>query len=446
MDRDRASRERGVGTPSAVAGGILAGGILTVSFARKRCARGARSARKVHRAVKRTGARLLLSLVSVLVALAAAEAIFRARLATDDAPDGGDDDWRARYRRMNETIYRRSDDPILIYEPVPSSSVPMEYGLAGFDAQSMRDDHEHSETPAGPRLALIGDSLVWSEFVALEDALGRRTEEALGPRWEVLNFGVTGYDTTQEARWYEHAARPFSPSAVAVVWCMNDMMIMSGPFERYANEEERARKDAQEALLERVAPVRRETLDGVLAQREREASFEVLARALSLFARRRFDADYVDEYLVMFRQQERRERTRAALTRLAHDIRADGARPILIISPVLEDWDDYHWSAIHDFVRRASEQAGFTVVESPRHLARDTLSRGAAHRRRQPALLARRAARARRHHRRGGEGRTMSRSGAVATGAVSNAARRGRRARDRELEAGLRVRRAETGR
>jgi hypothetical protein len=204
---------------------------------------------------------------------------------------------------------------------------------------------------------------VWSEFVALEGSLGRRTREALGDGWDVLPLGVTGYDTTQEARWYERVGRPFSPTAIALVWCMNDLMIMSGPFERYANDEERARKDAQEALIEREAPVRRETIDGVLAERAREASIKVLARALGLFARWRFDDEYVDEYLVMFRQTEHRLATRRALRRLGRAIGDDGARPILVISPVLESWDRYHWGRIHAFVREAGEEAGFTVVD-----------------------------------------------------------------------------------
>lgn len=306
--------------------------------------------------------RVALVLVSIALALVGAEALFRVRIAMQDAP-GSDDGWRERYRRMNETIYRRSEDPALVYEPVPSSAVEMEYGLAGFNAAGMRDDREHARRSARRRLVLIGDSLVWSEFMALHDSLGRRTEEALGEPWDVLNFGVTGYDTAQEARWYVRAARPFAPDVVALVWCMNDVMIMSGPFERFANAQDRARKDAQEAEIERVAPVRRETIDGVLEARERDAGVKVLARALGLFARWRFDDAYVDEYLVMFRDRARRARVRRALSALGSAIREDGALPLLVISPVLEAWDQYHWSAMHAFVREAGEDAGFTLVD-----------------------------------------------------------------------------------
>jgi hypothetical protein len=54
---------------------------------------------------------------------------------------------------------------------------------------------------------------------------------------------------------------------------------------------------------------------------------------------------------------------RPALNALASDILADGAKPLLLISPVLEAWDDYHWGAIHEWVRETAEDAGFTVID-----------------------------------------------------------------------------------
>jgi lysophospholipase L1-like esterase len=314
---------------------------------------------------RRIAGRAALALVSLGIALAAAEGAYRARLAADDAPDGGDDDWRQRYRRMNETLYRRSDDPELVYEPVPGSAVEMEYGRAAFNSAGMRDDREFTtEHGERARVVMLGDSLVWSEFVAVEDSLPRRTEEALGrERFEVLGFGVTGYDTTQEAAWYERAARAFEPDVVVLVWCMNDLMIMSGPFERFANAEDRARKDAQEAEIERAAPLRRETLDGELERRERDASVRLLARALGIWERWRFEDAYVDEYLVMARDEARWARVTRALERLGRAIREDGARAVLVISPVLESWGRYRWDALHARVREIGQDAGFVVLD-----------------------------------------------------------------------------------
>ncbi len=65
---------------------------------------------------------------------------------------------------------------------------------------------------------------------------------------------MSGYDTAQEARWYERAVRPYRPRVVALVYCLNDAMLVSGPYNRFATPEELARKDAQDALWNRLAP------------------------------------------------------------------------------------------------------------------------------------------------------------------------------------------------
>jgi lysophospholipase L1-like esterase len=311
---------------------------------------------------RRTLGRAALVLGSVALAIAAAEILMRATIAADDAPDGDDGGWRERYDRMNTTIYRRSSDAALVYEPAPSSSVEMEYGTAGFNAAGMRDDRDHEER-GDRRVILLGDSLVWGEFVSLSDSLGRRVERELGAGWTVLNFGVTGYDVEQAGRWYERAAASFEADAVVLVWCMNDLLIMSGPFEHFANAEERRRKDAQWDFLNRAAPVRRETLERVLEEDEERARIRVLARARTLYLRWRFDEEYVDEYLASHADRDRRRRAQRALARLGREIRAHGATPVLVISPVLESWDRYHWEPIHRFVRRAGQQAGFRVLD-----------------------------------------------------------------------------------
>ncbi len=240
----------------------------------------------------------------------------------------------------------------------------MEYGVAGFNAGSMRAGHEVTlERGTDRRVAIVGDSLVWSEFLPVHEALPQRIDASLGDGWEVLNFGVSGYDTADEAAWYERQVRRYAPEIVVVVFCMNDMMIMSGPFERFATEDDRARKTAQEALLARVAPLRRETIDDVLRQEEDDAVFKLLARLRGILTRRDFDAHYDDEYLAIARQAPSLARFTGALQQLGASITASGAEALLVISPVLESWGEYHWGALHEQVRAHAEDAGFVVLD-----------------------------------------------------------------------------------
>ena len=312
--------------------------------------------------------KLILSLLSLIFFFGVAEGIYRVATAPDpDAADGGDDAWRERYTRMNETIYRATDDH-RVYEPAPSSSVPMEYGEAGFNAQSMRESRDVSVQPGEDlRVAVLGDSLVWTEFVAVSEAIPQQIDAALGEGFEVLNFGVTGYDTASEATWYENHVQNYGAQVVVVVFCMNDLMIMSGPFERYADENARARKNAQEALLERVAPVRRETIDTLVHHNEKYAWFKLWARFEGILMRRDFDANYDDEYLVMFRQSDAKAHFERALTQLGGAIRNAGATPVFVVSPVLESFDNYHWNEIHEYVGEEAQEAGFAVYDPLPH-------------------------------------------------------------------------------
>jgi len=311
--------------------------------------------------------RALLLVTSLGFSLAIAEAAFRVHLASQaESEGGGDDGWYERYRHMNATIYRASEDEELVYEPTPSSRVEMEYGVAGFERHGIRSEHGVSDgpEPGRTRVAFVGDSIVWSEYMAAWDALPQRTEEALGrANYEVLNFGVSGYDTGQEALWYEQAVRPMHPSVVVVVFCMNDFFVMSGPFERHAEGAQRARKDAQDAFFETAAPIRRETIDAVAEQAEREATFRLLARAEGQFVRWRFESNYTDEYLVAFNEPSMRERVETGIARLGASIHADGARGVFVVSPILERWDDYRWSALSESVASEATRAGFEVIQ-----------------------------------------------------------------------------------
>jgi lysophospholipase L1-like esterase len=231
----------------------------------------------------------------------------------------------------------------------------------------MRDDGEHRlEHDGRVRIAVVGDSIVWGEDLELADTLPRALGRELGSGAEVLAFGVTGYDSAQEAEWYERAVRRFTPDIVVVVYCLNDIRVASGPFHVYATPEESRREADDDALLARVAPVRAETLDTIAERDEATSVFHLIARARWMVRRTLFQrrSDYADDTTVLYAQPDRVARVDAALGRLGAAIRATPAVAHLVISPMLRDFDRYHWTAAHAVVRRAGERAGFVVHDS----------------------------------------------------------------------------------
>lgn len=310
--------------------------------------------------IKRGG----LVLTSTLLSFLLIELVYR--VAMPPAPGGGgDDEWTNRYRHMNETIYQRSSVPGLIYEPRPESRVEMEYGIAGFGPQGRRwDGRASEETVDRTEIAMVGDSLVWSEFVSFEDSLPHQVEAYLGAEgYRVSNFGVSGYDTGEEAIYYRRRVAHFAPRIAVVVFCLNDFFIASGPRGRFATEAESAQKDEQDRFFDAVAPLRRETLDGRLAYRRSEAISKVWAALHGWWDRAAFARHYVDEYTIAVGDEGHRQRLRHSLRELSRAIGNRPLRRLLFISPILESWDEYRWSALHSYVRQVAEETGFEVYD-----------------------------------------------------------------------------------
>src|SRR5262245_63505841 len=157
--------------------------------------------------------RLLLLALSALVALAILEAWIRARdLPADDA-----------------TLLRPHPlSPFLVrLEPGASArftGVPVRANRFGY-----RGGNWAIPKPEGTvRIAILGDSQTFGYGVREEDTYPARLERALREArpdrgWEVLNFGMMGFNTAQEAEACSLDAFPFHPDLVVLGFFPNDV-------------------------------------------------------------------------------------------------------------------------------------------------------------------------------------------------------------------------------
>jgi hypothetical protein len=140
----------------------------------------------------------------------------------------GSDDGRLPDTPANRRVmsrFRRSDNPILGYEPMPGARS----GIYSVNASGFRD-HEYAKTkaPGVFRIAMLGDSIVWGHGLELQDTFAKQLERMLNENtnktFEVLNFGVSGYSTRQEVELYRVKASEYDPDLVIVGYCLNDFM------------------------------------------------------------------------------------------------------------------------------------------------------------------------------------------------------------------------------
>lgn len=90
------------------------------------------------------------------------------------------------------------------------------------NARGYRDREWGEPTPrsAAPRVAVLGDSVAYGHWVAIEQTLSRQLEARLRERGEpdalVMNFAMLGYVFEQLARVWEEDVRPFRPDVLVV--------------------------------------------------------------------------------------------------------------------------------------------------------------------------------------------------------------------------------------
>ncbi len=131
--------------------------------------------------------------------------------------------------QINRETVRRSDDPRLRFDLRPGgvARAEVEYRV---NAEGLRGPETTVDKPAGVRrVAVLGDSIAFGYWVAEKDGFPSQLEAMLNAeagadgRIEVLNFGVPGYNLDQEIETLRAKALAFSPDAVVVAFCLNDL-------------------------------------------------------------------------------------------------------------------------------------------------------------------------------------------------------------------------------
>jgi len=138
-------------------------------------------------------------------------------------------DQRSRTRGLPQ-LYRRSEIPGLEYEHKPGATVRAPAGWeVHTNSHGMRSP-EVTLTKAVDvvRIAAVGDSFTFGEGVGdlqsfpsyLRGAIEKLSSRA--KHFEVLNFGVSGYSTTDEAALVEARVLAFDPDLVLLGYVLND--------------------------------------------------------------------------------------------------------------------------------------------------------------------------------------------------------------------------------
>lgn len=271
--------------------------------------------------------RLGLVTASVVVALLVGELAVRLTLGHVEPPNagrvepplaGGPEIPGVRYtmKPNAEGRQRFSSDPRGYFDP--DGSLTYRTNSFGFRGPETTEP----KPPGVFRIIGLGDSFAFGRGVRTEDTflarLQRLLDEEAGPRaFEVLNWGVAGYDTTDEVNLLKHRGPAFSPDLVVICFFLND---------------------AKPAALEPGrAPWRRDRAGGSDVPWWRRSSAlldQLAARWERLELARRRVAGFLRAY-----QDDAPGwlETQAGLRQAAEEAKTEGFKLVLMIFPVL--WD-----------------------------------------------------------------------------------------------------------
>lgn len=93
----------------------------------------------------------------------------------------------------------------------------------GVNALGMREREIEPKAEGVTRIAFVGDSVTYGQGVRRDERYTERLAAALGPGFEVLNFGVPGANYEQHETTIERAITEANPDVLIVQWLFNDV-------------------------------------------------------------------------------------------------------------------------------------------------------------------------------------------------------------------------------
>jgi lysophospholipase L1-like esterase len=174
--------------------------------------------------VKRRGANLLLLTFSVMLVLVGAEVVLSLFYPTEylQVPDRDSADL------FESILHQPSAVPGLSFELSPNRQKKYEGIWIRTNNQGMRDSEPLPiGNPSVSRIVVLGDSFTFGYRVDVASSFPSLLEQKLNQgatqkQFEVLNLGVCGYNTQDEALVLEHKGLPWQPDLVILSYVLND--------------------------------------------------------------------------------------------------------------------------------------------------------------------------------------------------------------------------------
>ena len=245
--------------------------------------------------------------------------------------------------RWLELLHQRSSLPGLPYELAPGMWKRTHGTVIRTNSHGMRERELPIEKPDSVRrIVVLGDSYTFGFGVRAHRAYPRVLEELLnerspGRRFEVLNFGVGGYSTQDEAIVLKERALAWDPDLVIVGYVLNDPE--DEPIQPLHSYYREPRWWQRFHLLRLVA----------------KAEWERRVRKFG-------DGDYIRS---LYGDPAKWKNVVEAFASIRQTAGERGIPVVLVVFPLstVDEWGQYPYASVHLKVARAAAADGFDVVD-----------------------------------------------------------------------------------
>jgi lysophospholipase L1-like esterase len=305
---------------------------------------------------------LALALASTLLALLAAEVAVR---VAGIGPV---------FHVVLHDVFELSDNPVLGYELRAGASD----GESSINDDGFRDRGFPRRKPSHTyRIAVIGDSLTYG-FACPQDLTYPKQLERLldgyaapgAPRFEVLNFGVTGYNVTQIVERLRVLGLRFQPDMILYGYALNDPQEFS--YEKETLED--LREEAEGRFYSKLRRSAARALSGsrlfllawhALSVPESSPEPRLWGQidpVIAAFARGDRQGEY---FRTLHAAEEPRRRLDRGLAELASLAEEAGSTAVVALFPILfeEEPEGYPLRDVHRFVAERATARGLRVVD-----------------------------------------------------------------------------------
>ena len=249
----------------------------------------------------------------------------------------------------NCDIHMLVDDQNIVYKLKPNATGLCTGVDVKVNSHGLRDyEYKIEKDKDVFRIAVIGDSMTFGKGVKFEDTFAKQLEGMLNKgsnkKYDVLNFGVYGYNTLQERHTLEQYALNFSPDLVIIVYILNDPQDIINIYSEipYIPVISELRPWLNNLYFYRYAARNYANVKGRL---KGSPPYEKI-----------MEYGYDDSTIEW-------QRTEDNLQAIYNTTRREGIPALLVIFPKIYELDNYPFTELHEKVEITAREQGFYVLD-----------------------------------------------------------------------------------